>query len=272
MKMEFWKLTGAGNDFVALDNRDGHIAEEGRRERVAKWCRRGLSIGADGVLMIEPSATADFRMRYYNSDGSEGETCGNGSRCIARFAHMLGIAQKQMCFETMAGLYHAEILDDEVRVDMTPATGLRPVTKFDDDVFHGEVTFINTGVPHAVVFVDDEEAIDVAKEGRHLRYHEAFRPAGTNVNFVRVVDPATMIIRTYERGVENETLACGTGSIASAVVAAHAGLVASPARLHTRSGEVLTIQFELTPKGAANIKLQGGARLVYTGIMEDAES
>ncbi|PKO17638.1 diaminopimelate epimerase [candidate division BRC1 bacterium HGW-BRC1-1] len=272
MKLEFWKLTGAGNDFVALDNRDGHIIETGRKERIAKWCRRGLSIGADGVLLIEPSTTADFRMRYYNSDGSEGETCGNGSRCIARFAHMLGVADKQMSFETMAGLYHAEILGDEVLVDMTPATGLRPAANFDDKAFRGEVTFLNTGVPHAVVFVEDEESTNVTGIGRHLRFHEAFRPAGTNVNFIRVEDPANIIIRTYERGVENETLACGTGSIASAVVAAHAGIAQSPVRLHTRGGETLTIHFDLTPEGATNIKLQGGARVVYKGFMEDAES
>lgn len=267
MSLEFWKLTGAGNDFVAVNNLDGRVPEEGRAALVARWCRRGLSIGADGVLLIEPSDRAHFRMRYYNSDGSEGETCGNGSRCIARFAHELGIAPATMRFDTMAGPYSAEILGDEVVVDMTPAHGLRAAVRIDDARFSGEVAFINTGVPHVVVMVDDTDTTDVVGIGRHLRRHPVFQPAGANVNFIRATDRGNITVRTYERGVEDETLACGTGSIASAIVAARAGLVDAPTRLHTRGGEVLTIHFTPTDDGATDVRLQGGARVVFRGVM-----
>ncbi len=267
MELEFWKLSGAGNDFIAMDNRDGRIPEAGRAALVADWCRRGMSVGADGVLLVEPSPQRHFRMRYYNADGSEGETCGNGSRCIARFANLLGVAPERMEFDTMAGPYTAEILGDEVVVSMTDAHGLRRGIRIRDDGFDGVLHFLNTGVPHAVVFVDDLENTDVFRVGRHLRRHSEFAPAGANVNFVRVSDPYNIAIRTYERGVENETLACGTGSIASAIVAARDGYSEPPVRMHTRGGEVLTVHFEPTPDGARNVRLQGGARVVFRGYL-----
>jgi diaminopimelate epimerase len=267
MELEFWKLTGAGNDFIAVDNRDGLIPEEGRAVKVADWCRRGMSVGADGVLLVEASSTADFRMRYYNSDGSEGETCGNGARCIARFAFDRSIAPASMRFETMAGTYEGEVGEGEVVVSMTDAHGLRSAIRIMDDVFEGEVHFVNTGVPHAVVFVDDPLSVDVVRVGRHLRFHPEFAPAGANVNFVRVRDPHNIDIRTYERGVENETLACGTGSIASAIVAARQGISAPPTRLNTASGEFLTVHFEPWPDGARQVRLQGTARTVFRGYM-----
>ena len=267
MELEFWKLTGAGNDFIAVDNRDGSIPEEGRAAKVADWCRRGMSVGADGVLLVEPSSTAHFRMRYYNSDGSEGETCGNGARCVARFAFDRKIAPATMRFETMAGTYEGEVGDDEVVVSMTDAHSLRRAIRISDDAFEGELHFVNTGVPHAVVFVDDPQSVDVVRVGRHLRFHPEFAPAGANVNFVSVRDPHNIVIRTYERGVENETLACGTGSIASAVVAAREGIAASPARLKTAGGEVLTVHFEPTPDGARKVRLQGPARTVFRGYL-----
>lgn len=267
MELEFWKLSGAGNDFIAIDNRDARIPEEGRSELVADWCRRGMSIGADGVLLIEPSIAADFRMRYYNSDGSEGETCGNGSRCIARFANMLGVAKPKMTFETMAGPYNAEVLGAEVAVQMTNAFGLREDIRIDDEKFEGNVHFINTGVPHVVVYVDNPASTDVFSIGRYLRYHREFAPAGTNVNFIRVTGPDSIDIRTYERGVENETLACGTGSIASSIVSVKRGLIKAPVRVKTASGETLTIGFDLVPGGAQNVTLQGSARVVFRGYV-----
>ncbi|MBX7245707.1 MAG: diaminopimelate epimerase [Candidatus Sumerlaeaceae bacterium] len=269
MELEFYKYSGAGNDFIAINNMDGRIPEAGRRERVADWCRRGMSVGADGVLLIEPPAGDgfDFRMRYYNADGSEGETCGNGSRCIARFAMQQGIARSETRFETMAGPYEAVAVENEIRVSMTDAFGIREGIKIMDDVFEGEVHFLNTGVPHVVVFVDDVDGVDVFNVGRHLRRHAEFQPAGANVNFVRVRDPRNIEVRTYERGVENETLACGTGSIAAAIIAVRNGLAEAPVRVKTASGEILTIGFEPTAGGAKNVTLQGSARLVFRGYM-----
>lgn len=269
-ELEFWKLSGAGNDFIAINNLDGRIPEEGRRALFANWCRRGLSIGADGVLLIEPASvhTEHFRMRYYNADGGEGETCGNGSRCIARFAHQQGIAPEKMHFETMAGDYSAELLGKEVRVGMTDAHSLRTAIPLNDDIFEGEVHFINTGVPHVVIFVNDVEGVDVFNVGRHLRHHEQFAPAGANVNFVQVRDPHHIIVRTYERGVENETLACGTGSIACSILAHRLGLAEASVRVKTASGEILTIGFSPTEAGANNVTLQGSADIVYRGYVE----
>jgi diaminopimelate epimerase len=271
MELEFWKLSGAGNDFVAINNMDGKLPEEGRRELIEGWCRRGMSIGADGALILERAADsgAHFRMRYYNADGGEAETCGNGSRCISRFAFLQGVAPREMVFETLAGNYQAEVLDnDEVRVRMTDAHGLRQNVRIMDDVFEGEVHFLNTGVPHVVTQVDDVATTALVEAGRHLRYHKEFAPAGTNANFVRLRDPHNLEIRTYERGVEAETLACGTGCIASAIVFNRLGLVEPPVRLKTASGEHVTIGFEPTSEGATNVTLQGSAHVVFRGYIE----
>ncbi|MGI8905462.1 MAG: diaminopimelate epimerase [Candidatus Sumerlaeaceae bacterium] len=271
MELEFWKLSGAGNDFVAINNMDGRLPEEGRHELIAAWCLRGMSIGADGALILEPAAEtgAHFRMRYYNADGGEAETCGNGSRCIARFAHLQGIAPGQMTFETMCGNYDAEVLrNGEVRIRMTDAHSRRDNIRISDDVFEGELDFLNTGVPHIVTQVDELANTPVQQAGKHLRHHSEFAPAGTNVNFVRLRDPRNLEVRTYERGVEAETLACGTGCIASAITFARLGLVEPPVRVKTASGEYLTINFELTQDGACDVTLQGSAHVVFRGYIE----
>lgn len=269
-EMEFWKLSGAGNDFVAVNNMDGKLPEEGRGELIASWCRRGMSIGADGALILEPATgpAAHFRMRYYNADGGEAETCGNGSRCIARFAYLQNVAPAQMTFETLAGNYDAQVLEDgEVRLHMTAAHGLQQKIQIDDTEFTGEVHFLNTGVPHVVTFVRDLQSTPVVRAGKHLRHHTEFAPAGTNANFAFVADDRTLHVRTYERGVEAETLACGTGCIASAIVAAQLGAVKSPVRVQTASGEFLTIGFEPTATGARDVSLQGSAHVVFRGYI-----
>jgi diaminopimelate epimerase len=274
MEQEFWKFSGAGNDFVAINNMDGRFPEDGRNELIASWCRRGLSIGADGALILEPASPgshAHFRMRYHNADGGEAETCGNGSRCIARFAFLQGVAPRKMSFETAAGVYDAEVLDNgEVRLRMTDSHSLREGIKIFDDVFEGEIHFLNTGVPHAVTFVNGLEDLRVNEIGRHLRYHKEFAPAGTNVNFVLVRDPRNLEVRTYERGVENETLACGTGCIASSIIAVRQGLVEAPVRVKTFSGEFLTIEFEPVAGGGKNVTLQGSANLIFRGYVDAA--
>lgn len=284
MELEFWKLSGAGNDFIVINNMDGKLPEEGRAEVFARWCRRGTDIGSDGVLVLEPSQKpgVHFRMRYYNADGGEAETCGNGSRCIARFAYEQGVAPEKLRFETKAGLYEAQVLPSgEVAVQITDAHSVREGIMIEPagaavgapstvgpDAWGGEVHFINTGVPHVVVFVEDLEGTDVAGLGRRLRSHPEFMPAGTNVNFVRVRDPHHLEVRTYERGVGAETLACGTGSVASAIIATRQLLAQQPVGVKTASGEVLTISFDPTAEGARQVMLQGSANIVFRGYVE----
>jgi len=271
MELEFYKLSGAGNDFIVIDNMDLKVPEDGRKALISGWCRRGMSIGADGALLVEPAdegSEAHFRMRYYNSDGGEAETCGNGSRCIARFAFTQDIAPRQMVFQTLAGDYRAEVLpNNEVRVEMSPAFDLRTDIDIQDDVVKARVDFINTGVPHVVIMQDDLENAAVVPQGRHLRHHAEFAPAGTNVNFVKTDGPAALTVRTYERGVEDETLACGTGCIASSIIAVRKGLVKSPVKVTTASGEALTIDFTPTEIGATNVSLQGSAHIVFRGYV-----
>ncbi len=268
MEIEFWKMSGAGNDFIVIDNRAGLLPEAARSKLFCQWCQRGISVGADGVLLVEPSTCANFRMRYYNADGGEAETCGNGSRCIARFAFLRGIAPAQMTFETLAGLYRAEVRGESVAVRMSDAKDLRLNLDVLAPEFQGTVHFVNTGVPHTVILWDILENAPVAELGRWLRYHEMFAPAGTNVNFVRITGLQSLDIRTYERGVEAETLACGTGSIASAIVSCHLGKVHPPVHVKTRSGDVLTIGFIPTSGGAQQVTLEGPARVVFRGYIE----
>lgn len=278
MELEFWKMSGAGNDFIAINNMNGRLPEDGREEVFQRWCRRGTDIGADGVLVLERSYKhlAHFRMRYHNADGREAETCGNGSRCIARFAFEQGVAPENLRFDTKAGLYEAQVFPGgEVAVRMTDAQGIKENITIEaegaagtPDGWSGEVHFINTGVPHVVIFVNDLQTLDVHGIGRRLRYHPAFAPAGTNANFVLVRDPHHLEVRTYERGVEAETLACGTGSIASAILATRHLLAQSPVSVKTASGENLTISFEPTASGAKQVVLQGGAVTVFRGYVE----
>ncbi|MFQ6042810.1 MAG: diaminopimelate epimerase [Candidatus Poribacteria bacterium] len=270
-KIPFMKLSGAGNDFVIIDNRHGVIPDMDFVIKVCKVCARRVSVGADGLLLLEDSDVADFSMRYFNSDGSEAETCGNGARCIAKFAYVHGIASKKMRFETKAGIYDAEIIGDNVRVSMSDPTDVRlnfPL-RLEDGVH--EVCFANSGVPHVVFFVEDLENTDVFNLGRQTRYHDDFKPAGTNANFVRVRDEHAMDIRTYERGVEDETLACGTGAISAAVVSALLGKVTPPVAMRTAGGYVLTIYFDVKNNDVTNVRLEGDARIIYSGeLNQDA--
>ncbi len=227
--VSFIKMSGAGNDFVVIDNRQGRIPEDGRRDWIARICARRVSVGADGALLVEPArAGADLRMRDYNSDGGEAESCGNGARCIARFAHRAGAAPAKMRFETMAGPYTAEVFaDGQVEIGMTDAFDLRRGLALALGGGLGEVRIdhLNTGVPHAVAWVEDVEAVDVEALGRAIRFHDSLKPAGANANFAQKTGESSLTVRTYERGVEGETLACGTGCVASAALGALAGLV-----------------------------------------------
>jgi diaminopimelate epimerase len=213
---------------------------------------------------------ADFKMRYFNSDGSEAETCGNGARCIAKFAYSEGVVKSdKMTFETKAGIYSAEIMGNDVKLKVGDTVGMR--LNFPIELSDGKYTisFANSGVPHAVFMVDDLEKVDIVKLGRETRYHKDFAPKGTNANFIKVKDKNNIDIRTYERGVEDETLACGTGSIASAIIASAMGKAESPVTMHTWGGFTLIIHFTGQPEGAKDVYLEGDARIVYKGYLNE---
>lgn len=232
-KIKFYKFTGAGNDFVMIDNRKGIIA--GNIPSLAKkLCDRQFGIGADGLILLEKSRKAEFLMNYHNSDGSYAEMCGNGARCTAKLAYLLGISKRTMVFETGAGLIDAEIFAKSVKVKLYDPKDLKPGISLLIDGKKYTCSYINTGVPHAIIFVNDIEKCDVRGLGRKIRFHRAFAPAGTNVDFVKTCGNNTLLIRTYERGVEGETLACGTGVTASAIISVIKGFVKSPVKCITR--------------------------------------
>jgi diaminopimelate epimerase len=266
-KLRFYKMTGAGNDFIVIDNRKGIVNPDNCRDLVRMACRHKLSAGADGMILIESDPEVDFKWRFFNADGSEAEMCGNGARCAARFARLTGIVSKSaMAFRTIAGIIKAELLDGRVKVQMTAPHGLKLDIHIVTDTRSFDLDFINTGVPHTVCFVaspDELELADIERWGHAVRFHPQFRPAGTNVNFVYVQSPSQIAVRTYERGVEGETLACGTGAIASALISAARSRVASPVEVKTRSGESLTIHFKHHQNDFSEVFLEGEAKVAY---------
>jgi diaminopimelate epimerase len=269
--IKFSKMNGSGNDFILIDNMDKKFCCDEFKKFISLLCRRKLSIGADGVIILEPSAIADFKWRFFNADGSEAEMCGNGSRCAAKYAYLNNIAKKSLKFETIAGVIEAEVKKDSVKVLMTKPFNL----KIDYEIFINSkkyyISSINTGVPHVVKFVKELENYDVYKMGKLIRFHELFQPNGTNVNFVSIENKDTLNIRTYERGVEDETLACGTGSVAAALIAYKKGFVKKPVKVKNRGGEILLIDFILKDNDYKKVYLEGDARLVFNGeILEDA--
>jgi len=270
-RIPFFKMNGSGNDFILIDNRQGVLNADHLGDFVARVCARKVSAGADGLLLIEPSKRADFRWRFFNSDGSEAEMCGNAGRCAARFAVLKGIAAEKLSFETLAGIIEAEVYGRRVKLQMVQPTGLAlDLAVRIDDQDH-RLHFINTGVPHAVELVEEITSVVVKELGRKIRFHPRFQPAGTNANFVQPIDRSHLKVRTYERGVEDETLACGTGAVASALIAAAKGLADSPVEVETRGGEILSIYFHPRGDGFEKAFLEGDTRVVYEGnLWEEA--
>ena len=260
----FYKMSGSGNDFIIVDNRQKIVKENDLPGFINRICRRKMSVGADGFILIEPSDKADFKWRFFNSDGSKAEMCGNGARCAARFAYVNGIAGENLSFETDTGVVSGQVKDDRAKVKMPDPVELR--LDYNIELKSGPVTVcsVNTGVPHVVVMNETIEDISVFDIGREIRFHEAFAPAGTNVNFICQQNQGQVAIRTYERGVENETLACGTGSIAAALVTACKAKWPSPINLLTRSGESLTISFRKDGNTFKEVYLEGDARIIYS--------
>lgn len=269
MMLSFTKMNGAGNDFVMLDNRDGALALTGTQ--IARLCDRHRGVGADGLLLVEPAENgATFRMRYYNADGGEAEMCGNGARCFARYARRVsGNADPAITFETPAGVISARFLGDEVEIGMSTPHGYAPATRLPTDLGEVEAAFLNTGVPHAVIFVDELEAVDVRGLGAAVRHHPHFAPRGTNVNFVQVEAADRIAVRTYERGVEDETLACGTGVVACALLHHLRSGAASPIAVRVRGGDTLGVSFIRGDSAGEfrDVTLRGPADFVFDGAV-----
>lgn len=263
--LDFTKMAGAGNDFIVLDNRRGRL-KGGLAGWARRLCSRKRSVGADGLLFFERSKKADCRMRIFNPDGSQARMCGNGVRCIARFAVARGIAKSRLTVETPAGIIEARVDGDDVRAGMVPPSGLRLGFKLSVNGRSENLNFVNTGVPHAVVFEDSLRDCDVLGRGRAIRRHPHFAPKGTNVNFVVVRGRSEIDVRTYERGVEDNTLSCGTGSTASALVASALENLKSPVRVHTLSGEVLKVYFSRSGAGDfEKVYLEGPVETIFEG-------
>jgi diaminopimelate epimerase len=260
-------MNGAGNDFVMLDNRLGQIRLE--PGQIARICDRHRGVGADGILLLEKAANgANFRMRYYNADGGEAEMCGNGARCFARFAHQVAGAPEQLSFETPAGVIGAELHGESVTLRMSEPHDLRLDFSLPEIANHASLYFINSGVPHVVVPVASVEAIDVRRDGAMIRQHKMFSPKGTNVNFFEKRGPANVAIRTYERGVEDETLACGTGVVASALIFATIENKEGPIRVLVRGGSELSVDFKKNGRDFSGVTLSGPAEFVFEGTID----
>jgi diaminopimelate epimerase len=273
-RIHFYKMTGTGNDFILIDNRKRIIDSDNCQDFVRSICRNKVSVGADGVILIENDSEVDFRWRFFNSDGSEPDMCGNGSRCAARFAYLAGIVDSpRMAFRTNAGIIKAELWDTKVKVQMPVPHSMKKDLHIEVEGRSFNLDFINSGVPHAVCFLKDQnelEEFDVQRWGRTLRLHPHFQPEGTNVDFVWIRNDRQIMVRTYERGVEGETLACGTGCIASVLMSAIRNQMVSPVEVQVRSGELLTIYFhsefdQQLPQDAPfkEVCLEGEARIAY---------
>ncbi|HTY44973.1 MAG TPA: diaminopimelate epimerase [Patescibacteria group bacterium] len=253
----FTKMVGSGNDFVVIDRKPS-----GNLPRIARaMCDRTSGIGADGMLLLEKTRGADIRMRIFNADGSEAEMCGNGARCVAFY-----LGRKEATIRTAAGIIRSQVNRGLVRIRLTDPTGIKldvPVNICGRTL---HVNYINTGVPHVVVFTEGLDEVSVLSLGKLIRFHAAFAPRGTNVNFIEVLSRGSLKIRTYERGVEDETLACGTGSVASALIFALKGSYANTVSVHTKSGEILKVYFDRINGTLRNVWLEGKAAVAFKGV------
>jgi diaminopimelate epimerase len=268
MLVQFTKMNGAGNDFILIDNRDRRVQLS--RDQIARLCDRHRGIGADGLLLLIPcvSGKADWAWDFYNSDGGSAEMCGNGARCFARFVQRLTGVAHQVSFETGAGVVGAEFDAERVTVNFTPPRDLQLSEKI--DLAHGTETVhsLNTGVPHAIIFVADADRAMVQSMGPEIRSHPHFAPKGTNVDFVQLLGPSSIRIRTYERGVEGETLACGTGVVAAALISARINGFESPVSVKVQGGDILQVSFKCENEQFSDVRLNGPAEFVFDGRIE----
>ncbi len=265
--LRFTKMNGAGNDFVLLDNRANDLCLTSAQ--IVRLCDRHRGVGADGVLLLEPATNgADFRMRYYNADGGEAEMCGNGARCFARFADRMAGPLQQLTFETPAGMIGARLTGGQVTLQMSQPNDLRLGLEVAVGGEKFNASYVDSGVPHVVVPVARIDDIDVRSLGAALRHHSMFAPRGANANFSEERGSHTIAIRTYERGVEDETLACGTGVVASAILFAANANLAGPIEVLVRGGDSLQVDFIRRGDAFTNVTLTGPADFVFDGMIE----
>lgn len=258
--INFTKMVASGNDFVIIENPKSDPSTLAK-----EICDRRYGVGADGLLILERSKVADFKMRIFNPDGSEAEMCGNGARCVALYAKENKMAGHKMRIDTIAGIIEAEVSNDKIKLKMFDPRDIKPYLNIQVDSKNYKVSFVDTGVPHAVMFVEHLDSWDVKRIGRAIRYHKSFAPKGTNVNFVEVQKENFVKVRTYERGVEDETLACGTGVVASAVISAISKRFKGPITCLTKSGEKLKVYFKRNEDNFTAVYLEGRARAVFCG-------
>lgn len=260
MKLTFYKYQGTGNDFVMIDNRDQKISKNNTK-LVNRLCDRKFGIGADGLILLEnpDNLDDDFKMVYFNADGNESSMCGNGGRCLVAFAKFLGIVEEEARFTAIDGPHEAIISNEIVSLKMQNVNNVLEEEEF---------LFLDTGSPHHVIFTNNITEKDIKKEGAEIRYSERYGKAGANINFVEEVSEGSFSVRTYERGVEDETLSCGTGVTAVALAAARAGKTDSNrVKLLTQGGE-LFVDFKKTETGFTDIWLSGPAEQVFKGEIE----
>jgi diaminopimelate epimerase len=268
MMVHFTKMNGAGNDFVLIDNRRGEVKLS--REAVIRICHRQRGIGADGLMMLVPAreGKADWAWDFYNNDGSTAEMCGNGARCFARFIQKHAGANGRTSFETIAGVISATFEKERVRINLTPPRDLRLNEQVELTTGKSAIHSLNTGVPHAVLFVPDADKAMVQNMGPEIRFHKHFAPKGTNVNFVQALSPGQIRVRTYERGVEGETLACGTGVTASALITAKLHGFKSPVTVKVQGGDTLEVSFREESGTFKDVHLTGPADFVFEGEIQ----
>ena len=259
----FYKMQASGNDFIVIDHREPFIPDV--KAFAKKVCVRQFSVGADGVLLIEKSSKADFKMRVINADGSEAEMCGNGSRCVVLFARDILKIRIPLTMETLGGLVSGDIKDSWIKVKLVEPKDYRNSISLEIEGEKRNVSFVNTMVPHVVHFTENLKDFPVREVGRAIRNHKEFAPRGTNVNFVQVLGSNEIFVRTYERGVEDETFACGTGVTASSVVSAIEHKVKSPVRVTTQGGEIIKVYFDLADGRPTNVHLEGEAHFSFKG-------
>ena len=262
--ISFAKMSGSGNDFVVFDNRNGKLNKD-LSEFAQSVCKRRVGIGADGMILIEKDDECDFLMRYFNADGSEAEMCGNGGRCVALYAHVKEIAGRKMRFRSKDGIHAASVNKDAVKLKMSDPAQMDLEVPLELTGREVSASYVHTGVPHVVVAVEDVKKIDMLELGKEIRYLPKFQPDGTNVDFVQVLPRGRLKVRTYERGVEDETLACGTGCVAVALVEGIKKGLRSPVHCATAGGEVLKVHFRRDGESITNVFLDGAAVLVFEG-------
>ena len=259
-------MNGAGNDFVIVDNRDAHVSLA--PEQIAQLCHRQRGIGADGLILLRKTeGEADWAWDFYNADGSDAEMCGNGARCFARYIQLKTGSGNELSFQTACGIIRAKIDDELVTINLTDPQDLVMNDVISTSVGDQSVHLLNTGVPHAVLIVDNADQAMVENLGSEIRHHDHFAPAGTNVNFVQILAPSHIHVRTFERGV-GETLACGTGVAASGMIAAHLDDWPSPVKVDVLGGDTLSVAFKRVGEKFSNVLLTGPADFVYDGTVE----